>query len=610
MCGIAGIIGTSKVTITIETLLQRIRHRGPDGLFYWKEDDKAFGHARLSIIDLSSNGNQPMIDPATGNVIIFNGDIYNYLELKKAIGQRYTFHTGSDTEVILAAYVVYGIDFLKHLRGMFAFALFDKAKNKTLLVRDRFGIKPLYYRNLQGAFLFGSEIKAIINLTAKPEALNEFKVYEFLGNCQMDTNEQTLFNNIYQLSPAHYAWINATGKMENVTEYWAFPQPGKRHFDEKAGEELVELFDETIRLHLRSDVPVGSFLSGGIDSSSVTCFALKNMQQSALHTFSAVLPYFHPENALINDVLDTSDRIIPHTFLLSGEKFFDDIPDLIYQHDEPTMDGSMYAHYKLCEMAKANKIKVLLSGSGGDELFGGYASHIHAQHAKLFSQLRFGKYFRDIKKVSKNSAITYKNLLVKSLYENIPVRIRQQIKKRQIQRKIGHLTIRPAFPHYYHNHPDPYFANLINNYKSWTAPPFLHYEDRNSMAFGVETRVPFFDHVLIEFILQFTTEDIIQGKSKSILRNSFKGIVPEIVLQQKGKYGFPSPIDHALKHDQETKDFFNDTFAQTPLLKPKETAALGNAFYHASGDVSIFWRTFSYMIWYQVYFKHWKGYLK
>lgn len=341
MCGIAGIISTGNTNLSIETMLEKIRHRGPDGLFYWKAGSIALGHARLSIIDLSHNADQPMIDPGTGNVIIFNGEIYNYLEIKEAIGSRYHFKTDSDTEVILAAYQVYGIDFFKQLRGMFAFALFDKATNKILLARDRFGIKPLYYRFMNDAFLFASEIKAIVKPDGR-EAINELKAYEFLGNCQMDTNDETLFKDIHQLLPAHYVWVDHQGRMEMPKEYWQFPEPGNRHFDESAADEFLGIFNEMIRMHLRSDVPVGSFLSGGIDSSSVTCFALRNMQQPTLHTFSAVLPYYHPENALIKDVLGSSERITAHQFLLSGNDFFADIPGLfIIMTSQPWMDPCM-----------------------------------------------------------------------------------------------------------------------------------------------------------------------------------------------------------------------------------------------------------------------------
>ena len=608
MCGIAGIIGTDKIDIPIETILNRIRHRGPDGLFYWKKDRLALGHARLSIIDLSSNANQPMKDDSTGNIIVFNGEIYNYLEIKSMLAGKYTFKTDSDTEVILAAYAVYGINFLQHLQGMFALALYDVRMNKVLLARDRLGIKPLYYRQINSAFLFASEIKAIIKINSE-EAVNSLKAYEFLANRQLDCDHQTLFENVFQLPPAHYVWVDMEGNSEAIQTYWTFPKIGKEKFDEQAKKSFIDIFNHTISLHLRSDVAVGSFLSGGIDSSSITCFALNNMKQDTLHTFSAVLPYYHAENVLIEDVVKMSDKITPHSFSLSGNQFFDDIPGVIYHHDEPILDGSMYGHYKLCELAQQNNIKVLLSGSGGDELFGGYGSHIYAHQAGLLSSFQFGKLFKNIQAVSSHSNHSYGNLLFKSFYNALPIGLKRTIKNKQVQLRTPHLSIHPGIPHYYFEDKNPYYSNLINNYKSWTVPPYLHYEDRNSMAFGREIRVPFYDHKLIEFILQFGDDEIINGRSKSLMRESFKNIVPEKVLQQKGKYGFPSPIDHALKNNKEGKELFYDLYQQTPLLDPKGTARLGDEFYNKKGDLTLFWRTLSYIIWYQIFFKGFKGFI-
>jgi len=598
MCGIAGIIGGN--TSLIQPMLESIRHRGPDGLHYWQEPAIAFGHARLSIIDLSSNADQPMKDTASGNMLVFNGEIYNYLEIKAAIGNRYDFKNDSDSEVILAAYVVYGIEFLHMLRGMFAFALYDKQQNKTLVVRDRFGIKPFYYRQDNEGFYFASEIKALLR---QQESINSFKVYEFLANCQLDTNEETFFEGVLQLHPAHYAWVDAAGKMSEQVMYWDFPSPGKKKFDANAAEEFVSLFSQTINLHLRSDVPVGTFLSGGIDSTSVTCFAAAQIERPELHTFSGILPYYHPENALIEGVLQGNSKLKPHKFPLDGKDFFKDMPSVIYHHDEPVMDGSMYAHYKLCQLANENKIKVLLSGSGGDELFGGYASYIHAHHATLLKGLKIVSYLKDVKKFSKMGTYSASHLLIKSMYETIPQSLRTIIKNRSLQKKIKHVLQEEKVPHYYHQHRNPYFANLVNNYRSWTAPPFLHYEDRNSMAFGVETRVPFFDHVLIEFVLQFATEEIITGRTKSVMRNAFRGKVPDEVLDQKGKYGFPSPIDHALRTDERGRELFYSHVKETPFLEEKETLALADNFYNNNGDVSIYWRTLSYVLWYQIFFK-------
>lgn len=602
MCGIVGIIGVDNPEIKIETILDRIKHRGPDGLFYWKQGNISLAHARLSIIDLSANANQPMIDPRTGNVIIFNGEIYNYLELKKTIGSRYLFQTDSDTEVILAAYSVYGIDFLQQLQGMFAFAIYDKANNKVLCVRDRFGIKPFYYRHVNGSFVFASEIKAIINPAREKEIINSIKAYEFLADMQLDTNEETFFEGITQIQPAHYLWVGSDGLVEKSHRYWDYPTPGRNKFDENARTNFVELFDKTIAFHLRSDVPVGSFLSGGLDSSSVTCFALRNMQQKNWHTFSGVLPYYHPENVLIDDVLASGNQIIPHKFLLDGNDFFKDIGEVIYYHDEPILDGSMYSHYQLCRLAAESGIKVLLSGSGGDELFGGYTAHVNSYHASLLTAFRFRKYIKDINRVATNSNHGYKNLISKSLYECLPFSVRRKIKNKQIQIKSSYLEMHPPIKHYYYEHANPYYANWLNYYKSWSVPPFLHYEDRNSMAFGIETRVPFYDHKLLEFVSQFAPDQIINGSSKSIMRNSFKSIVPSTVLRQKGKYGFPSPIDHALKTDKKGKELFFDLYRNTPLLKPKETEQIGIDFYKGKSGLSDFWRLLSYMIWYDIFF--------
>ena len=602
MCGIAGIFGNNSTGTGIEQILGSIKHRGPDGMGYWKEDNISLGHARLSIIDLSAEGNQPMTDHNNGNVIICNGEIYNYLEIKNKLKGVYPFRTSTDTEVVLAAYQVYGIDLFKELRGMFAFALYDKAKQKVLLARDRFGIKPLYYTKKQGAVFIASEIKGLLCINGFERKINELKAYEFLANRQLDCDKETMFADIYQLLPAQYAWVSNNGEMETPQAYWQFPALGDRKFDDNAKNELVSVFDETVKIHLRSDVPVASFLSGGLDSTSVACFAGKNMGRKDLPVFSAVLPYFHPENSLIKTVLEENRHFIPRQFMLDGKDFFSEVPKLIYHHDEPVMDGSMYAHYKLCQLAGSDGIKVMLSGAGGDELFGGYASHVHAHHAKLIRNLRWVKYIQQIKEAGSNSHWPVKELLMKSIYECLPVSVRRSIKNKRLQKANRHLSIHPAIKHFYFDHKDAYYANMINNYRSWTVPPYLHYEDRNSMAFGVEVRVPFYDHMLVEYFLQFGDDSVIKGSTKSIMRQSFKGIVPEPVLQQKGKYGFPSPIDSSLQKDEMGKDLFYDNYRSTPFLIPASAKKIADDFYAGKGDLNTYWRLLSFIIWHQIFF--------
>ena len=598
MCGIAGIIGKQDRN-ELSLMLNKIVQRGPNGLFSWYSDMLSLGHARLSIIDLSTNANQPMVDKETGNVIIFNGEIYNYIELKNELKGQFNFSTDSDTEVLLAAMKVYGIDCLKKLRGMFSFAFFNN-QNKTIqLVRDRFGIKPLYYFSHQNYFYFSSEIKSFTSLPGTSFQINKQKAIEFLADCQLDTDEETMFQGIKQLTPGHVLTLNETGKILNQQSFWDFPSLGNKRFDEDAQHELVDVFKKTIAIHLRADVPVGAFFSGGVDSSSIVSFALQ--QRDSLPTFSGILPYHHPENSLIHDYVK-QDKIIPHYYSLDGEGYFKDIYNVIYHHDEPTMDGSVFSHYKLCQLAADQQVKVVLSGSGGDELFGGYASHIHGYHANLLKAFKFKKYFQEIANGAKHSGMSAKELTFKSVYDNIPVGFKKAIKNIQLKTKLGHLAADIQVPHYYHNYKDKFYDALINNYKSWTAPAFLHYEDRNSMAFGVEARVPYFDHELIEFVMQFNCNDIMFGRSKSMMRSAFKNVVPDYILNQKGKHGFPSPIDGSLKNDIEGKKIFFSLCKQTPLLNPEKTHQLGLDFYNGKVDISIFWRTFSYMIWYDIFF--------
>jgi asparagine synthase (glutamine-hydrolysing) len=599
MCGIAGIIGKQDKQ-ELSLMLDKISHRGPNGLFSWHSDSLSLGHARLSIIDLSANANQPMVDYETGNVLVFNGEIYNYIELKNELKNHFNFTTDSDTEVLLAAMKVYGIDCLKKLRGMFSFAFFNKQSKTIQLVRDRFGIKPLYYYTHHNNFYFSSEIKSFLSLPNTSFQINQQKAIEFLADCQLDTDDETMFQGINQLTPGYVLTINENGEILSKVSYWDFPRIGEKSFDVDAQHELVDVFKNTISVHLRSDVPIGAFFSGGVDSGTIVSFALQ--QKDVLPTFSGILPYHHPENNLIKEYTK-QEKIIPHYYALDGEDYFQDIYDVIYHHDEPTMDGSVYSHYKLCKLASDQNIKVLLSGSGGDELFGGYASHIHGYHANLIKSLKIRDYIKEIGNGAKHSGMSAKELIFKSVYDNIPVSFKKAIKNLQLKIKLGHLEAEIDVPHYYHCFNDRFYEAVVNNYKSWTAPAFLHYEDRNSMAFGIEARVPYFDHELIEFVMQYNCNEIMLGRSKSMMRSAFKNVVPDYILNQKGKYGFPSPIDGSLKNDVKGKKLFFSLCMRTPLLNPEKTHQLGLDFYNGKVDISIFWRTFSYMIWYDIFFK-------
>lgn len=604
MCGIAGIIGNNHSHELIYTIVEKIKHRGPDGngvAFKINEQPVTLAHVRLSIIDLSNNGAQPMLSENNGNVITFNGEIYNYRQLKEELKYHYAFKTSSDTEVILAAYAHWGEACISRLQGMFALAIYDKSKNKVLIARDRVGIKPFYYRQYKGNFLFCSEIKGLLGLPDAPHTLNLAKTGKFIGYRQLDVDNETFYNEVKQLPSAHYAWVDESGLMATPVAYWDFPQQGNKHFDANTDKEaLVDLFRETLNLHMISDVEVGAFVSGGIDSSTVASFALQSPEQDVLHTFSAVQVEQNNENALIKYIVE-QPKIKHHSFLLDGTGFFDELANVIYHHDEPLLDGSMYSHYKLCQLASQHKIKVLLSGAGGDELFGGYLSHVSAYLGTLLSEGKIGDLTNAISIIANNSEYSTKQLWLKAIQEATPLSLKQLFKNKQFNKNTAILNVEASdlnSAFYYYKADTAWESNFLNNYKSWTVPPYLHYEDRNSMAFGVEIRVPFYDHRLIEFVRQFDTASIMNGASKSLIRQSFKGIVPEPILQQKGKYGFPSPIDNLLKNDKRSKELFYDLVPKNPLMKKDLATQLGNDFYSGKADLGLFWRALSFSVWY------------
>ena len=601
MCGIVCVAGKSKLNL-LPTMLDKIKYRGPDGNNVWQNENFALGHARLSIIDLSIAASQPMLSE-NGNVVVFNGEIYNYIELREQLKDSYHFKTASDTEVILAAYQVWKEKCVEKLRGMFSIILFDKALNKLFVARDRFGIKPLYYRIENNATFFASEIKSLVKYTEFADTLNEEKAFEFLVHRRLDTNTETFVKEVKQIKQGCYLWVDVEGKMGNEVSYWTFPELGTKSISKDTYDEFYNKLNETTKIHLRSDVPVGSFLSGGVDSSTVTALCLQNIPANEWHTFSAILPYFHAENALIDEFHQHYKGITKHHYNLSGDGFFDDIEKIMFHHDEPILDGSMYAHYQLCKIARAAGVKVVLSGSGGDELFAGYKSYIDAGLAQKLKSLNLVDYISMVNKLSATSQNSKISLIQKSIWELLPFSLRTTIKENQSKSAatITTKTFQPTlFPF---KNSDPYQANLLNNYYSWTVPPYLHYEDRNCMAHGIEVRVPLLDHELVEFVLQYKYDNFLKGNTKAVLRESVKNILPEKIKNQKGKFGFPSPIDHALQYDAKGKEMYFEGIKNIDFINQKEAINLANDFYKTGNNLTLYWRTLSFSIWYNSFFK-------
>lgn len=601
-------IGPDAQRYKVAQMLDRTKHRGPDGRGLWSAPNVVLGHLRLSIIDLSVRGSQPMVAVDGKHVLVFNGEVYNYRELRAEIGSRYPFSSESDTEVLLASHLVWGDAAVSRLRGMFAYALYDGSS--VLLVRDHLGIKPLYWARVDDSLCFCSEIKGILALSNFERRVNISKVHPYLAHRQLDATTGTLFAGVEQVEAGTAVRITPDGQALNSFRYWEFPKFGEIPFGPTEVAALREQIQETVAYHLRSDVPIGFFVSGGLDSSTIACLSRQSLGPDyPMHLFSAVetADIRNEENRLIPAIQDAVGGRI-HEFLLDGQGFLDELPRIIEYHDEPLLDGSMYSHFSLCRMAQAVGLKVLISGSGGDELFAGYSSHVTGLLASLLRQGRMTAWWR---RCGQNAAGGSRaGVALRSLQELAPATIREMHKSAHAERLLNGLLpdVTSAEPFFKVKGEDPFRAAFLANYRLWTAPPYLHYEDRNSMAFGLEIRVPFYDHVLIDFVCQHRPEDFVQLRSKHLLREAVAPLVPHEVVYQQRKFGFAGAIGKLLRAEPDRiRESFWSNVRELTFVDQSAAAKLAKKFW--SGSISelesgLFWRLFCLGIWHRIYFGH------
>ena len=577
MCGICGIINLEGRIVDVEKLeraMNIMKHRGPDDegyvlmgrkcTEYGGHDSKvdlprlkpekdtvvALGHRRLSIIDVSSSGHQPMCNENRTVWVIFNGELYNYRELKKELA-GHTFRSDTDTEVLLHGYEEWGIEkLLEKMAGMWAFSLIDTQNEQAYLVRDRFGIKPLYYDNDGKAVVFASEIKAV-RILHPTEALNEKRIVSFLSASYYEPNE-TFFQHIRQVKPGNYLKIDLKTKKVEEKEYWNIkmakdPLTGKdisnsyekidlRH----ASSRFKELFIESVRLHLRSDVPIGTCLSGGLDSSSIVCTAQKLLDENAINekgltrrvrTFSSVPKEKEASEKIYIDEVNRQANTEAHTVTPTFSEFMTDFDKLVEMHDEPFLNPSVYMQYKVMQLAKENGVKVLLDGQGADESLGGY-----------YSYLAF--YFNDLRRQGLYTE------LIREFYD-----FRDQLYPfvgKVLRRKLGTwdrtvkglVKISPLSSSMdkYFSRAKTFAEQLKEDTVGRNLLELLKYEDQNSMIFSIESRVPFLYHPLIEYIFSLPMSARIgKGWTKLMLRESMNGILPETIRKRRTKLGFPAP---------------------------------------------------------------------
>jgi asparagine synthase (glutamine-hydrolysing) len=557
----------------------------------------AFGFRRLSIIDLSSAGHQPMASAGRRHWIIFNGEIYNYLELRsELVGYGHQFRTNSDTEVILAAYQQWGRECLARFNGMWALAIWDNQQQELFCARDRLGVKPFYYYFNRDQFVFASEIKAILAATSDLGQINHPHLANFLLTGSLDHNDQTFFAPIRALPPAHYLRISAKTATPMPQRYWDVnPEEIKTKYDYTQPENtLLNLLQDSVRLRLRSDVPVGTCLSGGLDSSAIVALASKMLPHS-INSFSSIYsPAGYSEEKYIHLVAQ-ANQTQAHFTSPNPENFFILLDKIIWHMDEPSAGPGIYSQWFVMELAKQS-VTVLLDGQGGDELFAGYAPylplHLAALTRKIFRERRLnllGRFFQDSSVILRDGhRYFFPELSIRQIFKKIFMRASGKRYRAELwlnaemaeaQRRALINTHNPISTH------DLLNRRLYRDITQTSIPALLHYEDRSSMAFGLEARVPFLDYRLVEFALGLPGEMKIKGATtKYVARQAFQNILPEAVRTRRDKMGYPTPLalwlrgplraraDEILQNHFRRRNFYNLPMVQQ-LWREHQTGA-------------------------------------
>ena len=581
MCGIAGIFqlaghSFSAISPSLEVMGQLISHRGPDGKGVWKhpKNHVGFAHRRLSVVDLSEEASQPMTD-RLGNWIAFNGEIYNFVELRKELGEE-NFKSQSDTEVILFAYRKWGKECVNHLRGMFAFALWDEKEQTLFCARDRFGIKPFYYSVIDGIFYFASEAKALLPFLPAVEtdtkALAEYLTFQF------NSGEQTMFVGVYQLLPAHMLSVN-NGDI-NIRRYWDVEyEIDYDHTAEYFGDKLRELLDDSIKVHLRGDVPVGSYVSGGIDSSLMHLLAQKQDPSSLQGFHGRFLEYPGYDESSYAEKAVAHGKGSLHIADITAKDFAANLQNVVYHLDFPVAGPGSFPQYMVSKLA-ASQVKVVLGGQGGDEIFGGYARYVIAYFeqcikAAIEGTYQDGNYVVTMESIIQNLGLLreYKPLIKKfwsqGLFESLDRRYFQLVNRSaDMEEEIdwNALDMHQVFENFstiFNNtanvKKEAYFDKMTHFDFKTLLPALLHVEDRMSMAHGLESRVPLLDHSLVEFVATIPADIKFKGgDTKHLLKTVFSNVLPSEIVNRRDKMGFPVPLKEWFAN--EMRDFVMDHF--------------------------------------------------
>jgi len=605
MCGIVGLNYNNPEHL--QKMLNSIQHRGPDGEGQENNGPFSIGMRRLSIID-PETGWQPIYNEDKSVFIIMNGEIYNYAEIWKElekVGHKFsTKH--SDTETVLHGYEQWGYEVVNKLTGMFAFAIYDSKKKELFIARDRLGIKPLYYTiDATGEKLaFASEIKALLQLPWVKRGPNTAILYEYLAYRVHDSKEDTFFVGIKRLLPGHYMVLGNNGNIKEIKKYWTptcNTEFSSSKTDQEYADEFFTMYKDVVKRHLIADVPVGITLSGGLDSTGVVSLTRELMNEgtdlntvnNTLYSFSALFPGLPIDESKYIHIAEKYANTTPVYAYPKVDEFWEEMDNWIYTQEEPTISSAPYAYYSVYRAASKH-VKVTLSGNGGDELLAGYVPYFRSY---ITSAMTAGKYFNVAKEMILGLDI-YKTFIEDKVATMLPWKTR--IKSSDLLDP-NYISSNKTF---IFNADRNLNHRLMQDVTLYSTPNLLRYEDKNSMAFSIEARVPFLDHKLVEYIFNLPIDQKIKnGWNRWVYRQALKGHIPENIRKRRSKVGFTNPELLWMREKREKiVEIFGSEVCRGKKLFNND-ALIRNFSRWAdnpssfSGDPLIFWRILNSELW-------------
>ncbi len=597
MCGISGIVNRDNSSVSksdIKRMNDLIAHRGPDSEGYFLESNLALAHRRLSILDLSSDGNQPMhFNGKNGEyVIVYNGEIYNYIELRDELKKEgYEFKSNTDTEVILASYDYWGDSCIEKFNGMWAFAIFDKVKNILFCSRDRFGIKPFYYAIYENRFIFGSEIKQILAFV-KERFANRDIVLEYLVYGLEEHTDETFFDGIKKLDASHNLIYNLNNHNFKIERYFEVKIKDLSNLSQEEAAKLIyNNIKDSINLRLRSDVKVGSCLSGGLDSSTIAAIAAKEYAKGSNQKFCAIHAKSieaKTDESLYAKLVAKEANLDLHITKPNIDDISNSLDEVIYTQEEPFGGLSILMQYFVMRKAKEIGCTVMLDGQGGDETLFGYESYFGYYFASLLKRLRVIKYIEELKrlntfKLSKKRIVidSILRLFKKSIY---PIEGAIRAKRLGLKADINYSRIKDIFEF------KDFKSFQIEEITKTHLKALLKYEDKNSMAHSIESRLPLLDyHFVIDAISLDDRLKFKDGYLKYILRVAIKDILPKEVVFRREKFGFEAPTHTWIEKNREfMMQKINNSNILNEILDIKNLKITNEW---------IFWRLFNIALW-------------